>query len=75
MNVGRLENRIALVTGASRGIGRAGSLALAKEGAQVIAHYNNAHAEAQSIVEEIREMGGNADAVSVDLAARDGPHN
>lgn len=70
----KLTNRIALVTGASRGIGRAGALALAGEGAQVIAHYNNAGAEAQSLVEVIRGMGGKAEAIGTDLAAPDGPH-
>jgi NAD(P)-dependent dehydrogenase (short-subunit alcohol dehydrogenase family) len=70
----KLANKVALVTGASRGLGRAGALVLAKEGARVIAHYNNAHAEAQSLVEEIRGMGGKAEAIGADLGAADGAH-
>jgi 3-oxoacyl-[acyl-carrier protein] reductase len=70
----KLTNRIALVTGASRGIGRASALALANEGAYVIAHYNSAGDEARALVDEIRRMGGRADAIGTDLAAADGAH-
>jgi NAD(P)-dependent dehydrogenase (short-subunit alcohol dehydrogenase family) len=70
----KLNNKIALVTGASRGIGRASALALAKEGAHIIAHYNSASDEAQTLVKEIQKMGGKAEAVGADLAAADGAH-
>jgi 3-oxoacyl-[acyl-carrier protein] reductase len=69
-----LTNKTALVTGASRGIGRATARALAAAGARVIVHYGNAAGEAESLVAEIRGAGGNADAVGVDLVAADGAH-
>jgi NAD(P)-dependent dehydrogenase (short-subunit alcohol dehydrogenase family) len=64
----------ALVTGASRGIGRSAALALAQAGAQVLVHYGRGADEAQAVVEEIRAKGGRAEAVGADLAAADGPH-
>jgi len=70
----RLDGKTALVTGASRGIGRASALALAKLGAQVLVHYGQAAKEAADVVAEIRKLGGRADAVAADLAAADGPH-
>jgi NAD(P)-dependent dehydrogenase (short-subunit alcohol dehydrogenase family) len=69
-----LKGKTALVTGASRGIGRATALAIAKAGAQVIVHYSSGAAEATAVVAEIRGAGGRADAVAADLAAPDGPH-
>jgi 3-oxoacyl-[acyl-carrier protein] reductase len=69
-----LTSKTALVTGASRGIGRATAQALAAAGARVIVHYGNAAKEAESLVAEIRGAGGRADAVGVDLGAPDGAH-
>jgi NAD(P)-dependent dehydrogenase (short-subunit alcohol dehydrogenase family) len=69
-----LSGKTALVTGASRGIGRASALALAKAGAQVLVHYSRGAAEAEMVVTEIRAAGGRADAVAADLANADGPH-
>jgi len=69
-----LLGKTALVTGASRGIGRAAALALAKGGAQVIVHYGRGAKEAESVVNEIKKSGGRAQAVSADLAAPDGAH-
>jgi NAD(P)-dependent dehydrogenase (short-subunit alcohol dehydrogenase family) len=69
-----LGGRVALVTGASRGIGRATALALANAGARVIVHYGNSVKDANSLVAEIREAGGQADAVQADLSAPDGAH-
>ncbi|MDQ0472120.1 SDR family NAD(P)-dependent oxidoreductase [Labrys wisconsinensis] len=69
-----LSGKTALVTGASRGIGRAAALALAEGGAQVLVHYGQAKAEAEAVVAEIRRAGGRADALAADLAAPDGPH-
>jgi 3-oxoacyl-[acyl-carrier protein] reductase len=69
-----LSGKTALVTGASRGIGRATALALAKAGAQVLVHYGRGAAEADAVVKEIRDAGGRADTVPADMAAPDGPH-
>ena len=69
-----LSGKTALVTGASRGIGRAGALALARAGAQVLVHYASGAKEAEAVIAEIRESGGRADAVAADLSAADGPH-
>jgi 3-oxoacyl-[acyl-carrier protein] reductase len=69
-----LSGKTALVTGASRGIGRASALALAKAGAQVLVHYGRGAAEAEAVVKEIRGAGSRADVVAADLAAPDGPH-
>ena len=67
-----LSGKTALVTGASRGIGRSSALALAKAGAQVLVHYGRGKSEAQLVVEEIRRTGGRAEMVAADLAAADG---
>ncbi|HKN27605.1 MAG TPA: SDR family oxidoreductase [Roseiarcus sp.] len=69
-----LSGKTALVTGASRGIGRSSAVALAKAGAQVLVHYGRGAKEAEAVVAEIRKPGGRADAVAADLAAPDGPH-
>lgn len=68
----KLENKIALVTGASRGIGRATALALAEAGAHVLVHYGRSVQEAESLVSAIQSKGGRASVVSADLASRDG---
>ncbi|PXW25677.1 SDR family NAD(P)-dependent oxidoreductase [Paraburkholderia caballeronis] len=70
----RLTGKTALVTGASRGIGRSIALALAGEGARVLVHYGSAGAAADAVVEAIRAAGGRADKVAADLRAADGPH-
>jgi 3-oxoacyl-[acyl-carrier protein] reductase len=64
--------RTALVTGASRGIGRATALALANSGARVLVHYGRSAEEADALIAEIRAAGGSADAIQGDLAAADG---
>ena len=69
-----LTGKTALVTGASRGIGRSTALALASAGARVIVHYGRAADEAESLVARIRATGGRADATGADLGAKDGPH-
>src|ERR1700722_14120855 len=62
-----LANKTALVTGASRGMGRATALALGPAGARVIVHYGRNAEEAQAVVQQIRAGGGQADAVAADL--------
>jgi NAD(P)-dependent dehydrogenase (short-subunit alcohol dehydrogenase family) len=66
---GKLSNKTALVTGASRGIGRATAIALADAGARVLVHYGKSQKEANSLAENIRTNGGKAEAVGADLAA------
>jgi 3-oxoacyl-[acyl-carrier protein] reductase len=72
--MGTISGKTALVTGASRGIGRASALALAQGGAQVVVHYGRGKAEAEAVVAEMRKAGGRADVVAADLAAPDGAH-
>src|SRR5690606_22602793 len=66
-----LANRVALVTGASRNIGRAIALALAKRGAAVAVNYAKSAAAAQEVVAEIEAGGGRAFAVQADVADAD----
>ena len=70
-----LQGKTALVTGASRGIGRATALALANAGATVIVHYGKSQESALSLVAEIRGNGATAEAVSADLASPEGAND
>jgi 3-oxoacyl-[acyl-carrier protein] reductase len=67
-----LQGKTALVTGASRGIGRATALALAGAGTRVVIHYGKSAQEAESLVSEIQTKGGRANAISADLGIPDG---
>src|SRR6202043_208220 len=67
-----LQNKTALVTGASRGIGRATAAALARAGAHVLVHYGHSAQEAESLVSEIQAKGGRANAISADLGTPNG---
>ena len=69
-----LSGKTALVTGASRGIGRASAMALARAGAQVLVHYSSGEKEADAVVAEIRKDGGRAEKAGADLRQADGPH-
>ena len=70
-----LSGKTALVTGASRGIGRATALALAEAGAQVLVHYSSAEKEAAAVVANIRGNGGRAEKLQANFALPDGPHH
>ena len=63
-----LEHKIALVTGGSRGIGRAIALALAAAGADVVISYRSASQEAQKVVDEISKMGRQSMSFQTDVA-------
>src|SRR5690242_10773910 len=62
-----LDGKVALVTGASRGLGRATALRLAREGAAVALNYRERSAGAESAVAEIRSAGGRAVSVQADI--------
>ncbi len=66
----KFEERVALVTGASRGIGRATAMKLAGEGADVAVHYVRSKKSAESVCEEVRRLGRRAIAVQADIADR-----
>ncbi len=65
---GELAQRVAVVTGASRGIGRAIALELARQGAAVVVNYHKSADQAQEVVARIREAGGRAEAFQADVA-------
>jgi NAD(P)-dependent dehydrogenase (short-subunit alcohol dehydrogenase family) len=62
-----LANKTALVTGASRGIGRAIAKRLAADGAHVFVHYNRSSKEADEVVAHIEQAGGSAEAIAANL--------
>src|SRR6201994_1710096 len=65
-------NKLALVTGSSRGIGAAIAARLAAEGAYVIVNYSASPARADQVVAEITKAGGHAEAVQADLSTVEG---
>ena len=66
-----LSERVALVTGGSRGIGRAIAISLAEAGSAVAVNYLERATEAQSVVEAIRQAGGKAMAIGADVSKAD----
>lgn len=64
----RLKGKVALVTGAGRGIGRAIALALAREGASLCIHYHRSEEGAEQVLKEIEAMGQRAMKVKADLS-------
>jgi 3-oxoacyl-[acyl-carrier protein] reductase len=67
----RFEGKSAIVTGASRGIGRAIALQLAREGARVVVNYNSNAEAAEAVATEIRELGAEAEVVQADVSKLD----
>jgi 3-oxoacyl-[acyl-carrier protein] reductase len=65
---GRFEGRSAIVTGASRGIGRAIALKLAGEGASVLVNYNANAAAAEEVAGQVRALGARAEVVQADVS-------
>src|SRR6202008_3390012 len=68
----RLQGKTALVTGASRGIGRAPASAFANAGVPVLVHYGRSAQDAEYLVAAIRSKGGHADAIRADLGTPEG---
>jgi 3-oxoacyl-[acyl-carrier protein] reductase len=71
MGLDALKGRTALVTGGSRGIGRASSIALAKAGCDVAVNYRHAEDRAAEVVREILELGRRAVAIQADVSSGD----
>ncbi|MBE1553495.1 3-oxoacyl-[acyl-carrier-protein] reductase [Sporosarcina limicola] len=69
--MGRFEGKVAIVTGASRGIGREIALLLAKEGARVVVNYSGSQGKAEEVVKIIMESGGEAFAIQADVSNAD----
>lgn len=65
--MGKLEGKSAIVTGASRGIGKDIAIYLASEGAKVVVNYSGSKEKAEAVVEEIKERGGNAFAAQANI--------
>jgi 3-oxoacyl-[acyl-carrier protein] reductase len=65
-----LRNKVAIVTGASRGIGRAIAKLLSEEGAKVAINYNNSEAEALALLKEIENSGGRAILAKADVSQK-----
>ena len=69
--MGTFDNKSAIVTGASRGIGRAIAIDLARRGASVVVNYNASEAAAQEVVDVITAAGGKAIAFKADVSKAD----
>lgn len=73
--MGRFDGKSAIVTGASRGIGREIALLLAKEGARVAVNYSGSKDKADDVVKLITESGGEAFAIQADVSDAEGVKN
>src|SRR2546428_11005255 len=70
--MGRLDGRVALVTGAGRGFGRAIALAFGREGADLVVNYNASGPAAKEVVAALERLGRRAEAVQADGARAGG---
>lgn len=64
----QLDKKVALITGSSRGIGRAMALLFAQEGAKIVINYVQSEKEAKDVVRKIKEMGSDAIAIKCDVS-------
>ncbi|MGH7040465.1 MAG: SDR family NAD(P)-dependent oxidoreductase, partial [Stellaceae bacterium] len=69
--MGKLDGKIALITGAGRNIGRATALKLAGEGAHIVVNARSNRQEAETVAREVRDLGGRALAVLADIGKRE----
>lgn len=67
----KLKDKVALITGSSRGIGRSIAILFAKEGAKIIVNYNNSEEEAMGVVKEIKDLGSEVIAIKCDVSKED----
>lgn len=69
MSAVRLEGKVAIITGASRGIGKGIALELAAHGASIVVNYNSSASAAKAVVEEIEKLGSRAVAIKADVSS------
>lgn len=67
----RLEGKVAIVTGSSRGIGKGIAMKLAQEGAKVVVNYSSSPDKAEEVINEIKKQGGEATAIQADMSKVD----
>lgn len=67
----KLNNKVALITGSSKGIGKAIALAFASEGANIVINYNSSYKEAQEVLDEVLKLGVKAITVGADISKED----
>ena len=74
-NLQHLKDKVAIVTGGSRGIGRAAALALAAQGAKLVVNFAHSSDAAEAVVQEIEESGGEAIALQADVSQNEAVEN